>query len=122
LTDLSGNTLPNAPEYTAKLGLTYETQVGDNLLRLRGEIYHQDEVFFTEWNRPDAYQSSYQLLNASADYMFADSGWGVSIWGKNLADEEIISNNIITAALYDYLRVGSMLPPRTVGATVVFNF
>jgi iron complex outermembrane receptor protein len=122
LTDLSGNTLPNAPEYTAKLGLTYETQLGDNLLRLRGEIYHQDEVFFTEWNRPDAYQSSYQLLNASADYMFADSGWGVSIWGKNLADEEIISNNIITAALYDYLRVGSMLPPRTVGATVVFNF
>jgi iron complex outermembrane receptor protein len=122
LTDLSGNTLPNAPEYTAKLGLTYETLLGDNLLRLRGEIYHQDEVFFTEWNRPDAYQSSYQLLNASADYMFADSGWGVSIWGKNLGDKEIISNNIITAALYDYLRVGSMLPPRTVGATVVFNF
>jgi iron complex outermembrane receptor protein len=122
LTDLSGNTLPNAPEYTAKLGLTYETQLGDNLLRLRGEIYHQEEVFFTEWNRPDAYQGSYQLLNASADYMFGDSGWGVSIWGKNLSDEEIISNNIITAALYDYLRVGSMLPPRTVGATVVFNF
>lgn len=122
LTDLSGNTLPNAPKYTAKLGLTYETQFGDNLLRLRGEIYHQDEVFFTEWNRPDAYQDSYQLINASAEYMFGDSGWGISIWGKNLADEEIISNNIITAALYDYLRVGSMLPPRTVGATVVFNF
>lgn len=122
LTDLSGNTLPNAPEYTAKLGLTYESQLGAGVIRARAELYHQDEVFFTEWNRPDASQDSYQLLNASVDYAFSDSGWGVSIWGKNLTDEEIISNNIITAALYDYLRVGSVLPPRTVGATVVYNF
>jgi iron complex outermembrane receptor protein len=122
LTDLSGNTLPNAPEFTAKLGLSYEAQLGSGMIRARAEIYHQDEVFFTEWNRPDAYQDSYELLNASVDYAFNNSGWGVSVWGKNLTGEEIISNNIITAALYDYLRVGSVMPPRTFGATVQYDF
>jgi iron complex outermembrane receptor protein len=39
-----------------------------------------------------------------------------------LSDEEVISNNIITAPLYDSLRVGSMLPPRTYGASLRYNF
>ncbi|MFK7975999.1 MAG: TonB-dependent receptor [Halioglobus sp.] len=122
LTDLSGNTLPNAPEYTAKLGITYETEVGDGTLRVHGEVYYQDEVYFTEWNREDAYQDSYELLNANIDYAFADGDWLISVWGRNLGDEEIISNNIITAPLYDSLRVGSVLPPRTIGASVRFQF
>ena len=122
LTDLSGNTLPNAPEYTAKLGVTWETGLGNGTLRIHGEAYHQDEVYFTEWNREDAYQDSYELYNANIDYEFAGGDWLVSVWGRNLDDEEVISNNIITAPLYDSLRVGSMLPPRTYGASLRFNF
>tara|TARA_R110002072_G_scaffold284251_1_gene448245 strand:+ start:6928 stop:9126 length:2199 start_codon:yes stop_codon:yes gene_type:complete len=122
IADLSGNTLPNAPEYTAKLGVNYETQLGTGDLRLRGEAYYQDDVFFTEWNREDAYQEGYSLLNASVDYAFAGGSWMVSLWGRNLSDEEVISNNIITAPLYNSVRVGSMLPPRTYGATVMYQF
>ena len=122
ITDLSGNTLPNAPEYTAKLGLTWQTEMGDGLFRVHGEAYYQDEVYFTEWNRADAYQDSYEQYNANIDYEFGGGDWLVSVWGRNLADEEVISNNIITAPLYDSLRVGSMLPPRTYGASLRFNF
>lgn len=121
-TDLSGNTLPNAPEYTAKIGLTYETDVGNGQLRIHGEAYYQDEVYFTEWNREDAYQDSYEQYNANIDYQFGGEAWMVSVWGRNLSDEEVISNNIITAPLYDSLRVGSMLPPRTYGASLRYNF
>ncbi len=122
IADLSGNTLPNAPEYTARLGINYETETGGGLLRVRGEAYWQDEIFFTEWNRADAYQDSYTLLNASVDYALPGGNWLFSLWGRNLGDEEIISNNIITAPLYNSLRVGSMLPPRTYGVTAAFNF
>ena len=122
LVDLSGNTLPNAPEFTAKLGFAYATQAGNGNLRFRADGYYQDEVFFTEWNRDDAYQDSYVLLNAGIDYLIGEGNWMVSLWARNLADEEIISNNIITAPLYDSLRVGSVLPPRTFGASVRFNF
>jgi iron complex outermembrane receptor protein len=122
LTDLSGNTLPNAPENTLKLGINYENEFGGVAIRARGEVYYQDEVYFTEWNRSDAYQDSYELYNASIDVLFADSAWMLTLWGRNLGDEEVYSNNIITAPLYNSLRVGSTLPPRTYGATVGFEF
>ncbi|MFT4519882.1 MAG: iron complex outermembrane receptor protein [Halioglobus sp.] len=122
ITDLSGNTLPNAPEYTAKLGISWETELGNGSLRAHGEVYHQDEVYFTEWNRQDAYQDAYEIFNANIDYAFADGDWLISLWARNLSDEEIISNNIITAPLYDSLRVGSVLPPRTFGASVRVEF
>lgn len=121
ITDLSGNTLPNAPESTAKLGLTWEGAVGGGTLTVRGEAYYQDDVYFTEWNRGDAYQKSYEQINASVDYSWNDQ-WLLSLWGRNLSDEEVMSNNIITAPLYDSLRVGAVLPPRTYGATVTYQF
>lgn len=121
IADLSGNNLPNAPESTAKLGLNWEGQVGNGVLRLRGEAYYQDDVYFTEWNRPDAYQASYEQYNASAEYSWNDQ-WQLSVWGRNLSDEEVMSNNIITAPLYDSLRVGAVLPPRTYGATLTLQF
>ena len=121
ITDLSGNSLPNAPESTAKLGLTWEGAVGGGTLTVRGEAYYQDDVYFTEWNREDAYQKSYEQINASVDYSWNDQ-WLLSLWGRNLSDEEVMSNNIITAPLYDSLRVGAVLPPRTYGATVTYQF
>ena len=121
ITDLSGNTLPNAPESTAKLGLTWEGAVGGGTLTVRGEAYYQDDVYFTEWNREDAYQKSYEQINASVDYSWNDQ-WLLSLWGRNLNDEEVMSNNIITAPLYDSLRVSAVLPPRTYGATVTYQF
>lgn len=121
ITDLSGNTLPNAPESTAKLGLTWEGAVGGGTLTVRGEAYYQDDVYFTEWNREDAYQKSYEQINASVDYSWNDQ-WLLSLWGRNLSDEEVMSNNIITAPLYDSLRVGAVLPPRTYGATITYQF
>ena len=120
--DLSGNTLPNAPEYTFKLGLNYRASMMGGDVMLRGEYYYQDDVYFTEWNRADAYQEGYGLLNARAVYTLPGDRWSFAVWGRNLADEEVISNNIITAPLYNSLRVGSMLPPRTYGATVSFDF
>lgn len=123
LADLSGNTLPNAPEYTFKLGLNYQTELSRGLLTIRGEAYYQDDVYFTEWNREDAYQDGYGLLNARIDYVFGGEGsWMASLWGRNLSDEEVVSNNIITAPLYNSLRVGSMLPPRTYGASLRYQF
>ena len=121
ITDLSGNTLPNAPEFTAKLGVNWESSLGNGTLRIRGEAYFQDDVYFTEWNRRDAYQDAYEQYNASLDFRW-NEGWQISLWGRNLSDEEVISNNIITAPLYDSLRVGSVLPPRTYGATLRFQF
>jgi len=46
----------------------------------------------------------------------------VDVWGRNLTDKFVISNNIITAPLFSSVRVGSMAPPKTYGVTVGYQF
>ena len=122
-TDLSGNNLQNAPEYTARVALQYQRPIaagGSFIGRLEGS--YQDDVYFTEFNNSDAFQEAYGLLNMSAGYEGGDGRWSVTGWVRNATDELVISNNIITAPLYGSVRVGSLLPPRTYGLTLALNF
>jgi iron complex outermembrane recepter protein len=123
LVDLTGNRLPNAPEYSAKLGAQYYIALHDGAsIVISGDYNWQDEVFFTEFNNDDAKQDSFGLLDLSATYYSVDESWFVSAWLKNLTDEETIVNNIITAQLYGNVRVGSTGAPRTFGLTLGFDF
>ena len=101
--------------------MTWTGEAAGGVVHVRGEAYYQDDVYFTEWNRPDAFQEAYEQYNASIEYVYQDR-WSFTLWGRNLSDEDVISNNIITAPLYDSLRVGALLPPRTVGASVGLQF
>lgn len=121
--DLSGNNLQNAPEYTAFAALDYRrpvTERGSVISRI--EWAWQDDVYFTEFNNSDAFQEAYSVLNANLGYEGAEGRWSAVAWGRNLTDEFVISNNIITAPLYGSIRVGSLLPPRTYGVTFSYNF
>lgn len=121
--DLSGNTLQNAPEYTVFAALDYRrpvTERGSVISRI--EWAWQDDVYFTEFNNSDAFQEAYSVLNANIGYEGAEGRWSAVAWGRNLTDEFVISNNIITAPLYGSIRVGSLLPPRTYGLTFSYNF
>jgi iron complex outermembrane receptor protein len=120
--DVSGNRLQNAPPATAFAGLTYETALGSGTLALRAEASYQGKVYFTEFNNADAAQDSYTIGNVSAVYTDGSGHWSVGGWVKNVGDEYIISNNIITAPLYGSIRVGSVAPPRTYGVTVGYKF
>ena len=121
--DLKGNNLPNAPENSFRLGVNYDISMGDSgSLRLRTDVNWQDEVFFTEFNNQDAVQDSYAMWNASIAWTSADEHWNATAWGRNLGDEDVIANNIVTAPLYGQVRVGSMMPPRTYGLTVGYDF
>ncbi|MFM7275651.1 MAG: TonB-dependent receptor domain-containing protein, partial [Gammaproteobacteria bacterium] len=121
--DLGGNTLANAPEHSWRLGANYDIDLADSgSLRLRADMNWQDEVFFTEFNNQDAQQDSYTMISASMAWTSADTHWNAAIWGKNLGDEDVIANNIVTAPLYGQVRVGSMMPPRTYGLTVGYTF
>jgi iron complex outermembrane receptor protein len=121
--DLKGNNLPNAPENSFRVGVNYDISMGDSgSLRLRTDVNWQDEVFFTEFNNQDAVQDSYAMWNASIAWTSADEHWNATAWGRNLGDEDVIANNIVTAPLYGQVRVGSMMPPRTYGLTVGYDF
>lgn len=121
--DLSGNKLSNAPEFTIRVAGDYDIPLGDRgIVNLRADLNFQDEVFFTEFNNSDAFQPATVTINAGVRFTSADDRWSMDIWGRNLTDEFIITNNIITAPLFNSVRVGSLAPPRTFGATLGFNF
>jgi iron complex outermembrane receptor protein len=121
--DLSGNYLQNAPKYTLHAALDYTHPLGNaGAIVARIEGNYQDKVYFTEFNNSDAEQDAYGLLNLSAGYEGNDGQWSVTGWVRNATDEFVYSNNIITAPLYGSIRVGSLMPPRTYGLTLAYNF
>lgn len=120
--DLSGNSLPNAPELTWNLGLTYTLPLAAGDLTLRGELSWVDDIYFTEFNNTDAFQESYALGNASVRYTSAADVWSVEAWIKNIGDEDVKANNIVAAPLFAFPQVGALYPPRTFGATLSLRF
>lgn len=121
--DLSGNRLSNAPEFSFRVGADYDIPVSlPGTLNIRADVNWQDRVYFTEFNNADATQGAYALVNAGLRYTSDDKRWSAELWGRNLTDELVQTNNIITAPLYSSVRVGSVAPPRTYGVTLGINF
>lgn len=120
---LAGNTLPNAPEFTTRLGATYLVPVAiPGTLTLHAEGNYQSKVYFTEFNNQDAVQGPRVIFDASLLYTAPDNRTTIELWGKNLGDKYVIANNIVAAALFGFVKVGSLLPPRTYGVTVGYKF
>ena len=123
LVDLSGKRLPNAPRFTFGGGFNWDIPLGnDSRLAVNGDIKWQSKVYFTEFNNRDAEQGAYAMANAGLTWHSPNDRYSIGAWVKNLTNKFVISNNIITAATFAYVRVGSVMPPRTYGVTAAFNF
>ncbi len=60
-------------------------------------LYYTDDQFFDEFNREPFVQDAYTLLNANATYRPASGNWSVSLWGKNLTDEQELADASFSA-------------------------
>jgi iron complex outermembrane receptor protein len=83
--DIEGLTLPNNPEYTGNIGITFDASLSDNIdgfLRIdysrMGKTYYEAENFIA--------RDPVDLINVNAG--FGTEAWTVSAWGKNLTDED----------------------------------
>ncbi len=99
--DFSGNDLPRSPENQFSFIASYEVPVGGLNLTLRGEYNFVDDVFFDENNTTEflgnrVFQDSYALVNARATLSSPSERWQLSLWGKNLGDEEVCGNILLS--------------------------
>ena len=120
--DLKGNQLPQAPELNFNLSVDWEALNTDlGILTLHVDTSFTDTQYFDVFNVDRIENDSYWLTNAQVTFEQADSAWAVSIWGKNLADEEYRTSiiDLQTFFGYDYTHVGVR---RTYGADVTFRF
>lgn len=88
--DLSGNKLPYAADYSYAIGVHYNSNRVFSELRLNGNSqYYLD-------SKNTLKQPEYQLLDLEVGYQF--NQFKVSLWGKNIMDEKIISRAVNTQA------------------------
>ncbi len=116
----TGSELPNAPELTFSSMVRYEWPISGSLVADIGVTADfQDEVTYDiVRNPPEAREGSYWLYDARAGIGSADDRWNVSVWGKNLADEQYRSQVIFSSVGFG--ETWGM--PRTYGVTFTLGF
>lgn len=120
--DLAGNSLSNAPKWSGSLALQYRTALAEGDVTLRGELTASSRVYFSPFNDLNNSQAAYSLANLSARYEAPGGRWFVSTYVNNLADKTIKAGSLVTVgAVGSWINL-QLLPPRTFGAKVGFNF
>ena len=123
--DLTGQPLQFAPEHTANIGISYETELSSGLLLSAGLDYNwTDDVVVAADLDEKLVQESFGKLNARIAIAGNDQ-WQVSVVGKNLLSEETFmwGNDIPLGTLGFYGSYFKLIdPPRTVELSARMNF
>jgi iron complex outermembrane recepter protein len=135
--DHSNENAPLAPEWTASIAATQFFQTGMGELELHLDYSWVDDTWFAdstvvpgESEEVQAYQRegqaywaipSYGLLNGLVRLRTNDEHWELTVWGRNLADEEYFTG---VANFYSAFGTANWFEgdPRTYGATVRYNW
>ena len=120
-----GNEFAQAPENTVNASINYTVPVnaGGDLFFDLGYTY-QSEVAFSDnnINNPDQFQKAYDLIDARIGWnQLAGSAFNVSIYGKNLTDEEYALELQDNRAAFGFKGV-LYNEPRTYGVEVRYSF
>ena len=116
----SGNVLPNAPESSFSIDLRYHTTLtGSWSMELAIDARYQDDVFLDSLNDPLLTSDSFTVTNVRMSVYRGDD-LDVSIWGKNVTDEEYVLQGLNQLAFGNGYRVYG--PPRTFGISLTKQF
>ena len=116
-----GNELPNAPDLTFGVLARYEatlTQALGGLDPGRRQLF-SDAVFKDAINDPVIAADSYTLVNARLSLFNDTRAWEVTLWGKNLGDEQYVVQGLNTG-----LGAGNRNynAPRTYGVSFTYRW
>ncbi len=114
--DFSGNQLQTAPENSFSATLDYVRDIGTGSLRAGINYTWQDEYFTGASNIPQFLIDSYSLIDARLGYSWNADRWSVTLWGRNLGDEDFVRIRGTSGAIAEYFG-----PPRTYGINVTFR-
>jgi outer membrane receptor protein involved in Fe transport len=87
--DLSGETLPNAPEWRTNLGVQFERALAAGTGFFRTDWSYSSEQNVDTALDPRATQGGYSLWSARLGWR--NERYGVALWGENLSDKTVKS-------------------------------
>jgi len=86
----NGNDLRQSPKHTASAYVQYSYVDDWGDLTGRIDFRYQDDMFFDPSNDPISKAPEYDIWDARLSYRTPDEHWRLSIWGKNIFEEEYI--------------------------------
>jgi iron complex outermembrane receptor protein len=114
----AGNQLPNAPRFTMDISGDYVVDLPTGQIDLNlTNAYNSG--YFTEADNY-LHQAAYDLLNASVGWTAPDQRLNVKLWGRNLLNK-VVESEEVTGAPEGYSVVNAN-PPRTYGFTLLYKF
>jgi iron complex outermembrane receptor protein len=128
LQDLSGKPLDNAPEWTTfafaqfeqSLPLTPPVWLGSLIGTLRFEHSYSSSLYLQQDLDPNLKQDAYNLLNMRGGIRTEDERWDVTLWVRNLLNEQYNLVGFDTPIISGFAGVNG--PPRQFGVTVTAKF
>ena len=117
-----GQDLPFTAEFSGNLGATLVFPLADGGLYIRGDYIFMDDHLT---NSADAAllenkdEDDREQLNARIGWR--NDHWNVSVWGKNLTDDEYAVQTGVTQ-VFSGQDPYWLAPPRTYGATLRYDF
>ena len=120
-TDLTGEPLDNAPEWTVSSFVQYDTDLTENLnLGVRLEHSFTDEFFLEQTLDPRLVNDTVNLINLRVALSNDQKDWEAAIWGRNMLDEDYYAVGFVIPAAGGY--AGVVAPDMTYGATLRFKY
>ena len=122
LTNIKGNALPNAPEYTIKVGIAKTWNPGKVDITARFDYYKQDGSYAREFNRSWDKLPGWYQTNASVLIEDPEDVWNLRLWVRNMTDNEAITGHYVTSDTSGMYTNYFLTEPRIYGATFNYNF
>ena len=121
LVNKAGERLGAIPEYNIHAGATYTWPLHNgSSFSVSGDFVAVDKtttVFDTLWS------DSYEVFNVRATWRSASGNWDISLWAKNVTDEDYYRGGGPVPDLDDKIsRLGLFADPRIVGGTITWHF
>jgi iron complex outermembrane recepter protein len=92
--DVAGHRLSNAPEWSGRLWLAWNNQIGSTgTLSFRADSRYQSTVFFTPFNDLIQRQRPYALFDVNAEFSPRHRRWSVGAFIQNFTNEDYITGS-----------------------------
>ena len=115
----AGNKLPNAPDFSLVSAARYKVPVGDYSLTFQANAQYSDSVFRDSLNQHLLGSEAEWVFGANVELSAPSSKWSLSLWGRNLSDEQVAQGSGDNGIGNGYTLTQQ---PRTFGATFNYAF
>jgi len=121
-TDFNGNELSHAPKQSASTSVNWTNDIADNLLlSVQINAAYKSDFYLRYDNDPSSHwDESSLVLGSRITLSNMDETWSISLWGRNITDEEIPSYQSFSLAKQDHFVFYNQ--PATFGIDFTYRF